>query len=61
MSFYELKTIVLCQNYDLTNHAANCEIFGKPITLRNISQITVSPKKSRQKFKYRTNRAFKLK
>ena len=55
MSFYDQKIIVLSQNNDLINHAANCEIFRKTITLRNISQNTVSPKKSRQKNKFLEN------
>ena len=32
MPFYELKTAMLCQNDDLMNHAASCEIFRKIIT-----------------------------
>ena len=31
MSFYEQKTLVLCQNNNLLNHAANCKIFRKNI------------------------------
>ena len=38
MSFNEQKTLALCQNNNLLNHAANCEIF----CMRSISQNTVS-------------------
>ena len=31
MSFYEQKTIVLCQNGILLNHAASCKLFHKKI------------------------------
>ena len=36
--FYEQNAIVLCQNNNLLNHAANFEIFS----MRNISQNTIS-------------------
>ena len=50
ISFYEVKTSVLCQNGDLMNQAANCEIFRMIIMSANYWAKYSQPLSTKMKF-----------